>query len=291
MRTRTTSERGCAQRRRDVEGRAVDPERPVVPWTRSRGRRDAAARAIRGVLTRLHHERAGQAAAAAAAPRRVVEGRRTRSGPSPATSAVGPRGRGSSAASIDGHSERAAACRSLTGDPRAVALGGGEVVAGRPQPVGLARRPRGCSARARDGSSTSGGRRAGGQRLDVLADAGHQRAAVAQLERDVGAESGRDLGEQRVVRAPGACGDSRSAAAASPTRRPSRRDRDALGDRDADRRPVPAGRSRYGGQRLGREVRAVDAGADDLVLRSPAAGSSVSSSASETDWKTETSGW
>ena len=42
-------------------------------------------------------------------------------------------------------------------------------------------------------------------------------------------------------------------------------DRHALGDRDPDRRPVPAGRRAEAGERRGGEVLALDAGADDLV--------------------------
>ena len=69
------------------------------------------------------------------------------------------------------------------------------------------------------------------------------------------------------------------------------RDRHVLGDRDAHRRRVPAGRPAEAGERARGEVLALDAGADDLVAAPPVAGSSSSSSASETGCTSETSGW
>ena len=119
--------------------------------------------------------------------------------------------------SISGHSERAASWRSLSGahvpdaDER-VELRQLGVAAREPEPVGLAvdRRRRELGV---DRQHEHAERRRRGERLDVLARAGHQHAPGAQQARDVRAEPRRELGAGRGR--PAAWAASRSAAAAS----------------------------------------------------------------------------
>ena len=102
--------------------------------------------------------------------------------------------------------------------------------------------------------------------VDPLAGAGHQHPAGVQLARDVGAELHRELVQQPGGRSAGGVGGEpqrgggvgRAAAHAG-------RDRDALVDVDALRRGIPPGRLAEELERAGGEVRALDAGADDLV--------------------------
>src|SRR5439155_1354451 len=101
---------------------------------------------------------------------------------------------------------------------------------------------------------------------DVLAGAGGQRAARADLCRDVGAEAGGEAREQRVVVDLGGAGgqSQRGRRVARPAPQAGGH-RDVLGDRQADGRAVPAGRRAEGGERLSGEVGTADARADDLV--------------------------
>ena len=170
-----------------------------------------------------------------------------------------------------------------------VELGQLGVRAGEAEAVGLAvdvgRRERGV-----DGEDEHAERRGLGQAVDVLAGAGHQHAAGA----DCGWGRRRRAAAPSSSRAPGtpaACAASRSVgrgvggAAAH-----AGGDRDALVDRQPLRRRVPAGRlaerararapARLGPSTPGQTTSSACAGA----------GSSVSSSASESGWTTETSG-
>ena len=106
----------------------------------------------------------------------------------------------------------------------------------------------------------------------------------------VGAERHREVGE--LGSAPGADpeaggGQAQHGGGVGGAAAESGRDRDVLLDRDAHRRPVPAEALAKGVQRGGGEVRAFDAGADDLVGRRTPISSSMTSSASVIGWNNE----
>ena len=142
---------------------------------------------------------------------------------------------------------------------------------GRPSRVGLAedrRRSRAASS-LRERRARRTARRGGSSSLELLARAGAEQAARADLARHVGAEAERELVQQRVVAQ--ARRAARRAAARRrrrPSRRPSRRRPGC-----ACRSPAaPAGRPSRSrrGSRAGRAAArfgALDAGADDLVAR------------------------
>ena len=101
---------------------------------------------------------------------------------------------------------------------------------------------------------------------DVLADPRHQAALGRELARDVGAERDRQLVQQAGIVVAGRGGgepERRRGVGAAAAHAGG--DGHALGDREPERRAVPAGRGAEGVQRAGGEVLAVDARADDVV--------------------------
>src|SRR5918997_6089809 len=117
----------------------------------------------------------------------------------------------------------------------------------------------------RDDEQPDAGRVA--ERADALADAGHQAALGRELARDVGAAPARYRGSPAspaVVARGGGRQPQRGGGVGAPAAHAGG-DGDALGDRDADGRAVPAGRRAEARERAGGEVLALDAGADHLV--------------------------
>ena len=222
------------------------------------GGRSASPRAPPRAASQVHFMRPpprGSAAGAAWQPRRERRrGRRDRPntvGPEPVTIGVRRRRRRaapSSAGSIGGHSRRAAASRSLTGGRRrrraalAPSAASSAGARGRSRRVELAVDRPAVESAASSGTITSAGGVPAGQRLDVLAGAGHQRAAGVQ-QRPGRRRRGR-IGElaARIARPATPRGEPQRGGGVARPAAHAGRDRDPLVDRQPLRRLVPAGR-------------------------------------------------
>ena len=187
----------------------------------------------------------------------------------------------SSASSIAGHSEIAAASRSLTPAPGQLgsrsrrsssspASASNSARRGRPRRSASRRRPPSTGA-CGSGTITNACGSSGASALHHLAGAGAERPARARAGWDVGAQRGRDqrrpLEPPRAPRAPPAA----APRPRPPTRRPSRpRPGSACRSRSAPRGASQPRRAKAG-ERPRDQVRAADARADDLVVaRRPA---------------------